>query len=796
VVATERIKASAATRMEMEVERNEEGDCKELVRDVTNAVLPTRSELAARAERERGGEHVNLTWRGAARSQNGEIPDAIPEGDADESEGAGNMSLSWKSTASTRKGLVDREPVEHPRPPVSSRRSMHEPASSTSASSEGSSEDEEGKEDEDLQPVKKGPPIGPAGAQLRIGTVVKVTGLTSERASTLNGRTAFIVAYDDEKERFQLKMTDDGQLVNLRRPNFITKAEKLAAMESGMPSQERAASFMSEAAPKIDAWVAFSSAFAAGSEEGVKSALQMRADPNVALSSGELPLAAAAARGMGSCVVTLLAAGVQVDKPNTEGDSALHVAARAGRADMCEMLLGAGARMTRNVAGKTPLEVAAGEAIALLQRSARHSVMSMEDIGDDAAEERSGVGIAPRPLGLPMSDRITAMFGRGEPVDVGELSGTADTISGLRPGAAAVAAPLPLPPMPMPQAQRQPPSIPATVRGDTSTTLLDASQLLHAIALTLGFQRPEFQLKRMLTIPTFQRRRVSCDVLRVGGLGKYKCFLRLGDDPNQRVCIFEAYRARKGKLSNSHYYISLPDDPRFNANAVSSASKGDEKRKSMFRLPIRSSRGDGEETKMPGEDDPVGPGFCGKVRSFGMTGSQFLVYDEGHKPGKEWTTNQPYVRQQLAAASFHRGTSRRAPMSIRVMLPTPEGFVQQEHDVRLVRSTQGDLLKALDAKSVEDVEAPAAMEVHTLAQPEWSEEAQVYQLAYEGRACCMSNKNAQLIPRDRKVAQPVLQVGKLQKNLFNVDFCDFMSPYQAFALALAVFDQSSVRRRI
>ena len=60
----------------------------------------------------------------------------------------------------------------------------------------------------------------------------------------------------------------------------------------------------------------------------------------------------------------------------------------------------------------------------------------------------------------------------------------------------------------------------------------------------------------------------------------------------------------------------------------------------------------------------------------------------------------------------------------------------------------------------------------------------------------MSNKNAQLIPRDRKVAQPVLQVGKLQKNLFNVDFCDFMSPYQAFALALAVFDQSSVRRRI
>jgi len=45
---------------------------------------------------------------------------------------------------------------------------------------------------------------------------------------------------------------------------------------------------------------------------------------------------------------------VDVDKANTEGDTPLHAAARAGRADMCEMLLGAGAMFTRNVAGKTP----------------------------------------------------------------------------------------------------------------------------------------------------------------------------------------------------------------------------------------------------------------------------------------------------------------------------------------------------------------------------------------------------------------------------------------------------------
>ena len=44
---------------------------------------------------------------------------------------------------------------------------------------------------------------------------------------------------------------------------------------------------------------------------------------------------------------------------------------------------------------------------------------------------------------------------------------------------------------------------------------------------------------------------------------------------------------------------------------------------------------------------------------------------------------------------------------------------------------------------------------------------------------------------------PVLprQVGKLQKNLFNMDLGGCISPFQAFAIALSIFEQSSVRRR-
>jgi hypothetical protein len=547
-----------------------------------------------------------------------------------------------------------------------------------------------------------------------------VTGLSSERASALNGRGAQVLGYDERKERFQVAMPDDGQEVNLRRANLLSKEDRLAALQSpalALPAPEEAATHLSSSAPAISAWVALSSAFAAGRDAGVKSALQMRADPNIALSTGELPLTAAAARGMGSCVVTLLASGVEINKGDLEGDTALHAAARAGRADICEMLLGGGAGMLRNAAGRTPADVAAGEAATLLQRTGRASVVSAEDGGDENAEEQSGMGsIAPRPVGLPMSDAIHAIFGYG--VTAGD---------GVRAGSSQAP---PRPPV-LPPAESKASTIPECAAGDPSTRLLDSGQLKQAIGQTLRHQPSELTLKRMLLLPTMHGRRVSCDVLRVGGLGKYKCFLRLGDDPTQRVCVFEAHRSRKGKLSNSHYYISMPDDLRLYDQPASSG-KADEKRKSLFRLPIRSSRGDGDDTG-GGGDDPVGPGFCGKVRSFGLSGSSFLVYDEGHKPGKEWTTHQPHARQVVAAAVFYRGNSRRAPMTMRAMLPTEAGLLRQAHVTELAKSTQGDLLKMLENKAVEDVRPPEGMEVLTLAPPEWSEEAQVYQLAFEVR---------------------------------------------------------------
>ena len=149
-------------------------------------------------------------------------------------------------------------------------------------------------------------------------------------------------------------------------------------------------------------------------------------------------------------------------------------------------------------------------------------------------------------------------------------------------------------------------------------------------------------------------------------------------------------------------------------------------------------------------------------------------------------------------------------------------------------------LQALDQQAENSVPGAESLQ---LSPPLWNEQGQMFQLAFEavsplflpqaasrlldrtncvvaqGRACCMSNKNVQLVS-DRFTTLPTLQVlcaicsrawtggdqraafgfllsqvGKLRKNLFNVDLAGYISPYQAFAIALSIFDQSSVRRR-
>jgi len=116
---------------------------------------------------------------------------------------------------------------------------------------------------------------------------------------------------------------------------------------------------------------------------------------------------------------------------------------------------------------------------------------------------------------------------------------------------------------------------------------------------------------------------------------------------------------------------------------------------------------------------------------------------------------------------------------MRVLLPT---------DVDADASARS-LLEAVRSGDFEAGTAVPGAESLRPSPPLWSEQDQSFQLAFEGRARCDSCKNTQLLS-DRFSSLPTVQVGKLRKNIFNVDLAGHISPYQAFAVAIAIFDQS------
>ena len=85
---------------------------------------------------------------------------------------------------------------------------------------------------------------------------------------------------------------------------------------------------------------------------------------------------------------------------------------------------------------------------------------------------------------------------------------------------------------------------------------------------------------------------------------------RLDASDARRICIFEASRTRKGKLKNSNYRIRLPEDPRFVPSEYG---------------PIKDLSEEAKETAL----------YCGKVRSYNLSGANFIAYDDGVKQAGE-----------------------------------------------------------------------------------------------------------------------------------------------------------------
>jgi hypothetical protein len=499
-----------------------------------------------------------------------------------------------------------------------------------------------------------------------------------------------------------------------------------------------------------------------------------RADPNALVKGGKRPLGLAAAAGLYDITASLLAHGADPSLNDENGDTPLHLAAARGHVALARLLIDAGATPSvRNRGDLSPAQLATSPQMKTLLRAAESGEelpprLEGEEEDDDEGEEEAAA------RGLAGGANVLSSRSQNGANNDGAGNGASGRGAGGKPtfgGAGALeraqapAAEQARPPVPF-----GPPPLPLHALGDTDILAdrLDVRELTGELQQLLN--ATETDIKRLLVVPSGLLHEVQCDVMRVGKGNTYRCYLRLGGTNERRVCIFEATRTRKGKLKNSQYRIMLPSgDSRF----------------------VPTEYGPVHEMSEEALDTAL---YCGKVRSYNLSGANFVAYDDGYKP--ETTTKQGFggnpplrPRRQLVAMCFNKSTSRRVPMTMRMLLPSP----------RLEQTTaeQADLLESLQRTPLEQgQEAPPPEGTHLLklVPPRWNADEQMFQLFCEGRACCMSNKNVQLADTS-KPDEAALQVGKLRANLFNVDMNGCVSPFQAFAAALAVFDQSSVRRR-
>jgi hypothetical protein len=275
--------------------------------------------------------------------------------------------------------------------------------------------------------------------------------------------------------------------------------------------------------------------------------------------------------------------------PDEKGDTPLHLAAARGHVALARLLLDAGALPSAiDGNGATALQLATTPQMQMLLRAA------------DAGE-----ALPPRLEGEEEdddeddADGDTPQSGRGSSADAeeGVLAPSKPNGGGAKQqGGSKGAVPFGPPPHPR-NTLGDPELLPAQLPGPA--LIRELQKLLNS---------RETDIKRLLVMPMGLKHEVQCDVVRVGKGNTYRCYLRLFGSNDRRVCVFEATRTRKGKLKNSQYRIMLPaNDPRM----------------------VPPEYGPVSEMSEEALDAAL---YCGKVRSYNLSGANFVAYDDGVKP--------------------------------------------------------------------------------------------------------------------------------------------------------------------
>jgi tubby-related protein 1 len=174
--------------------------------------------------------------------------------------------------------------------------------------------------------------------------------------------------------------------------------------------------------------------------------------------------------------------------------------------------------------------------------------------------------------------------------------------------------------------------------------------------------------------------------------------------------------------------------------------------------------------------------FMAKVRS-NAVGTSFTLFDNGENPKKAAVIGDG-VRQELAAIIYETNVfGFKGPRKMTIIIPgIYGGDMGKEMRPVCVRpiSEKDSILERYKTHRMEE------MVILHNKQPVWNEDTQSYVLNFHGRVTQASVKNFQIV-HNLNPDYVVMQFGRINNEVFTMDFRYPLSPVQAFGIAMTSF---------
>ncbi|CAF1474091.1 unnamed protein product [Adineta steineri] len=182
-----------------------------------------------------------------------------------------------------------------------------------------------------------------------------------------------------------------------------------------------------------------------------------------------------------------------------------------------------------------------------------------------------------------------------------------------------------------------------------------------------------------------------------------------------------------------------------------------------------------------------GDGYVGKLRGINLSGTEYILYDNGLSPNKISNTaqlnNRESLRRELVGIIYNTNLlGFKGPRQFTTVIP------QIEQDIRPSKSEPGILDQWRNRRF------GYLMQLRNKV-PTYNEETKTYILRFTGnRVAQASVKNFQIImENDKHEEEIVMQFGRVDEDLFTCDYRYPLSAIQAFGIALSSFDSRIAR---